>query len=264
MQRSARSSKAVRVGDSLHQHLHMYALAASAAGVSMMALAQPGAAEIIYTPANVTIGSNQEYGLDLTGSGTIDFTFKAFGKYFPPVTYIWSFFVKHPPKGNEVAAHLAFGGYQHGGVHHFAYALNSGLPISDQVRHFSGGRASMTWFCACDAGSFFAGSWRSLPGGSGLSNRYLGLKFMIDGQVHYGWARLSAGLGSAVLTGYAYETIPNQGLNAGQEQEGQKSGQRDPATLTQAPQQPASLGALANGSRGLSRWRRRQAVPGDN
>jgi hypothetical protein len=55
MKTSQRPSKQVHVRDSLHQHLHVYALAASAAGVSMLALAQPGEAEIIYTPANVSI-----------------------------------------------------------------------------------------------------------------------------------------------------------------------------------------------------------------
>ena len=253
------SSKPAKVRDSLHQHLHLYALAASAAGVSVLALAQPCEAEIVYTPANVTIGANQEYGLDLNNDGIVDFTIKAFGKYFPPVTYIDSLFVKHPPKGNEVAAHLAFGGYQHGGVHHFAYALTSGLPISKQARHFSGGRATMTWNCACDAGVFFAGSWLRPSGG--LSNRYLGFQFKINGEVHYGWARLSATYGSAVLTGYAYETIPDQGLNAGQEQEtDEKVGHPDPAALTQPAQKPATLGVLAHGSRGLAMWRRRQAA----
>jgi len=256
-------SKPDHIRNSLHQRLHMYALAASAAGVSMLALAPAGEAEIIYTPVNVTIGPNQEYNLDLTGNGTVDFTLKAFEKYFPPVTNVWSFFVKHPPKGNEVAAHLAFGGYQHGGVHHFAYALSSGVPISGQARHFSAGRATMTWYCACDAGSFFAGSWRARTSGQGLINRYLGLKFMINGQVHYGWAQLSAGLGSATLTGYAYETVPGQGLNAGQEQEEEKMKQPKPTAHTQPAENPATLGALARGSGALARWRR-QAAPDGN
>ena len=254
------SSKPARVRDLLHQHLHTYALAASAAGVSVLALAQPGEAEIIYTPANVTIGPNQEYGLDLTGNGTVDFTIRDRFFSYTTIFATFSLFVKHPPRGNAVAAHLAFGGYAHGGVHHFAYALNSGLPISQQAPHFSVARATMTWNCQCDAGGFFAGSWLARPSGQGLSNRYLGLKFMINGQVHYGWARLSISYGSAVLTGYAYETIPDQGLNAGQEQEEQKVGQRDPAALTQPAQKPATLGALAKGSRGLAMWRRWQAV----
>jgi hypothetical protein len=37
-------------------------------------LAQPAQAEIVYTPANVTIGPNQSYALDLNHDGIIDFT----------------------------------------------------------------------------------------------------------------------------------------------------------------------------------------------
>ena len=58
MKTSPSSLKPVNLSDSLYQHLHMYALAASAAGVSLLAMAQPSEAEIVYTPANVTIGTN--------------------------------------------------------------------------------------------------------------------------------------------------------------------------------------------------------------
>ena len=59
--------------------------------------------------------------------------------------------------------------------------------------------------------------------GNGVSNRYLGLKFVVHGKVHYGWARLSVTLGhhrqyddvSGTLTGYAYETVPNKSIIAG-------------------------------------------------
>ncbi len=238
----------------------MYTLAATAAGVGVLALAQPSEAEIIYTPANVTIGTNQEYGLDLNNDGIVDFTIKAFGKYFPPVTYINSLVVKHPPKGNEVAAHLAFGLYSGGGFN-FAYALSSGIPISQQARHFNAKRATMTWICECDAGNHYRGSWLSHLSHEPLSNRYLGFKFKINGEVHYGWARLNATYGGAVLTGYAYETIPDQGINAGQEEETEKKvGQPEPAAATPPVQKPATLGVLARGSRGLAMWRRRRAA----
>jgi hypothetical protein len=60
--------------------------------------------------------------------------------------------------------------------------------------------------------------------GNGVSDRYLGLKFVVGGEVHYGWARLSVTLGhhrqfddvSGTLTGYAYETVPDKPIVAGQ------------------------------------------------
>jgi hypothetical protein len=55
-------------------------------------------------------------------------------------------------------------------------------------------------------------------------NHYLGLNFQVNGQTHYGWARLSVllhcGRGGCsyvvTLTGYAYETIAGNPILAGQ------------------------------------------------
>jgi hypothetical protein len=56
----------------------MYALAASAAGVGALALAQPCEAKIIYTKAHHIIGANQTYRLDLNHDGIADFVLKDF------------------------------------------------------------------------------------------------------------------------------------------------------------------------------------------
>jgi hypothetical protein len=52
----------------------MYALAASAAGVSLLALTPPAEAKIIYTPAHRVIGPHDSYNIDLNHDGTTDFT----------------------------------------------------------------------------------------------------------------------------------------------------------------------------------------------
>ena len=54
-----------------------------------------------------------------------------------------------------------------------------------------------------------------------VKNRYLGFKFQIKGKIHYGWARLNvtgSGLGTivATMTGYAYETIAQKAIVAGE------------------------------------------------
>jgi len=54
-----------------------------------------------------------------------------------------------------------------------------------------------------------------------VKNRYLGMKFLIKGKPHFGWARLNASCSPKVggvtglLTGYAYETIPNKPIVTG-------------------------------------------------
>ena len=65
-----------------------------------------------------------------------------------------------------------------------------------------------------DVGSYYCeGKW------NGVNNRYLGLKFTIQGKVHFGWARFNVSCNkfkiSALLTGYAYETIPNKPIVTG-------------------------------------------------
>ena len=83
-----------------------------------------------------------------------------------------------------------------------------------------------------------------------VTNRYLGVKFKINGKLHYGWARLNVKVVrgqyeiTATLTGYAYETIPNKAIIAGKT--------KGPDVITV---QPGSLGRLAQGSAGLAAWR---------
>src|SRR5208283_1243900 len=74
MKQSLRASKtAVVLSQPLQQRLNMYALAAGAAGVSLLALAQPSEAKVVYTKAHQVIGQNGVYNLDLNHDGTIDF-----------------------------------------------------------------------------------------------------------------------------------------------------------------------------------------------
>jgi len=53
------------LSESIHRQLNMYALAASAAGVGLLALTQSAEAKIIYTPAHRVIGKNGSYPLAL-------------------------------------------------------------------------------------------------------------------------------------------------------------------------------------------------------
>jgi len=82
-----------------------------------------------------------------------------------------------------------------------------------------------------------------------VQDHYLGLRFVIKGKIHYGWARLNTTLGkrahiTATLTGYAYETTPNKPIIAG------KTHGNDVVIL-----QDASLGHLARGASTISAWR---------
>src|SRR5690349_15424476 len=74
MKRSPRPRAAAELSKSLNHQLSMYALATSAAGVGLLALASPAKAKIIYTPAHVKVFLGvQPVPVDLNHDGTVDF-----------------------------------------------------------------------------------------------------------------------------------------------------------------------------------------------
>jgi hypothetical protein len=99
---------------------------------------------------------------------------------------------------------------------------------------------------------------------------YLGLRFIIKGKEHYGWAGVYINAYNypttivATLEGFAYETIPHKPIAAGKTHgsDGAEAVSERPAdsttSRTTAPE-PATLGALALGSPGLSIWRREES-----
>jgi hypothetical protein len=100
-----------------------------------------------------------------------------------------------------------------------ASALGSGVSVGSQGK-FQAGHEFMAqeFFSVGLRGSASygtAGPWKETTRG------YLGLKFIIQGQVHYGWARLNVtattkGIYGAI-SGYAYETVPNKPIRTGQQ-----------------------------------------------
>ncbi|MGA7078173.1 MAG: hypothetical protein WBQ43_22340 [Terriglobales bacterium] len=255
MKTSVSSRKVVSLPDSVRQRLHPYTLAATAAGVTMLALVPPGEAEIIYTPANVTVGPDQRYGLDVTGDGTTNFYLGVSTRSISSGSYggLW---VSAPQTGNSVAAVGA------GRFTGDAKDLPSGRLIGPKTKWGSyylqmeyGRHVSHTHFLG-----HCVGPWKK------NQNGYLGLKFMISGEVHYGWAAVSvtcygyySGM-SETLTGYAYETIPNKAIKAGQETGTLDESLNAPAKPAPKPTTApvptaATLGTLARGAQALSIWR---------
>jgi hypothetical protein len=209
---------------SLHQRLNAYALAASAAGVSLLALSEPSAAEIIYTHTHHVIRWEGSYKLDFNHDGTTDLTIQ--NKYFHTcTTFDGSCFTSETLAaalvGNNAVVYNWYG----------AVAMKPGMRIGPRDK-FKGGSEPMV---KCANGIYPVGSWIN------VRDRYLGVKFKIKGETHYGWARLSVHIQlpitiTTILTGYAYETIPNKPIISG------KTKGPDVVTV-----EPGSLGALAAG-----------------
>jgi hypothetical protein len=249
VKRLPQSRKPANLSESVLHHLNMYALAAGAAGAGMFALAQPAHAKIIYTPAHRPIGPNQTISLDLNHDGIKDFSFRD--------TY--------STNGNSgggalnlVPAKSANQVWVKGG---YAAALAAGVRIGP-ARLFapdSKPMARVFFTPSSTPNTRFYGPWQS------ATNRYLGLRFLIGGKTHFGWARLTVKAQVrgvvATLTGYAYETIPNTPIIAGKTKGSDDSGIGESHAALAAPNSdPVTLGMLALGSPSLSIWRRKESL----
>ena len=91
---------------------------------------------------------------------------------------------------------------------------------------------------------------------AGVNDKFLGVRFKISGQTHYGWVHVN--LHTRTITGYAYETNADQPILAGEKSRPVKSAAADPAQVLVPSKQPATLGALALGADGLPLWRREE------
>jgi hypothetical protein len=231
--------------NSLNRQISLYSLAAAAAGVSILALAQPARSEVVITKKTIPIPANQGQfglGIDLNHDGVNDFYFEFRSATLQP-----------PSRTLNVTAVqgelIGISSYELNNV--YAYALKRGAKIgpSAQFSFVPDVRVERSYPIGASSEKLL-GKWGGNP-----KNRYLGVRFLIKGEYHYGWIRLTVHTRpmSATITAYAYETVPNQGISAGAaeietvEIQGSKSNQN---------QVGPSLGMLAAGAEGLPLWRR--------
>jgi hypothetical protein len=246
------SRSVARLNARLDNSLSAYATAAGAAGVSLLVFAIPAEAKIVYTPASINIPANGSWiPIDLNHDGTADFSFSR--DFFPftdgSVSYMDA---RAGGRGNAIwgrgysgrSQARKFAPPKGGSIGGFAAALHAGFKVRPNKSYFQEG--TNQWLMARRAASHrsvdttnTAGQWNY------TQHRYLGLKFMIDGKIHYGWARVN--WETSKVTGYAYETIPNKPIIAGK---------------TKGPDvikwEPATLGRLAQGASGISAWREKK------
>ncbi len=250
----------------LDKNLVAYALAATTAGVGIMALTQTAEARVIATRTHIVVPINGGViQFDINGDGIPDFGLSAtsfatsFGARVPPRG--------RPPLGGVAAGHLRAVPAQTanevcigGGAEPLTAAA---LPPDIQLgagRHFDEGNILMEGIIltGCEGTSFAYGNWKGHP-----LHHFLGVKFTdTTGNVHYGWVRILVtenGIKfNATIEGYAYETVPNKpivtGATSGPVGEASLIGPSD--SLSSRLPQPASLGMLALGTPGLVAWRR--------
>jgi hypothetical protein len=266
--------KPTTLNTNLNKALISYVAAACAAGVAILADAIPAEGEIIYTPTNTPILAGSPVSLDLNHDGVIDFVLSnnlnAFARHpsCSPCTFgehgslkatpqqagnaIWGVTSsvyplashsqrrkrqqKKPNTVKEAAAAVPWGVVVGNGPERSFQSQALPMDSSNSVYYFGGGGT---------VNSF--GAWGK---GRRATGPYLGFKFLIDGEIHYGWARVNVHANfldlSATLTGYAYESVANRPILTGFTH-GSLDASSDASQQSQPPV-AGSLGQLAAGA----------------
>jgi hypothetical protein len=253
-------------GGTTDHRMRLYSLAAAAASVSALALAQPAEAEIIITNKTIPIHAGIPVPLDLNGDGIADFQF-----YLVTNTY-------HHTSNNYLAGYTLTAGGAVIGQGGLLSAMARGAKVGpggpflgSKVEHFVEVSHMCTTFCSggTKAGYTFDqqldGNWAG-----GHPNRFIGVKFKINGKIHFGWVRLTVtvkhkgngkgptGSFSATITEYGYESVANKSCGAGlpgaaaPEAPHGSSVPKQENSLKTGP----ALGMLALGADALPLWRR--------
>jgi hypothetical protein len=247
----------------LTRQIAQYSLTAAMAGVSALALAAPAAGEVVVTRKTIPIPLTpidmpHPVKISMANNGVDNFTFHLTNSP-PNVGRSYSFNSLALVGATSNAADV-YEGY-------FVAPLPRGAKI--------GASAGFTAFESAVEQSVAGVSGRFLRGGywgGNLKDHYVGVRFSIAGQTHYGWIRLTVttnpGLHgsamSATVTGYAYETVPNKTILAGTAGTTAQAGDKPSAEL-QLPeklqnQRGPSLGMLAAGADAMPLWRREEIL----
>jgi len=165
-------------------------------------------AQIVYTDVNPDFahpGNEIGYGLDLNNDANFDFAM------FSADTVVTSGarirYTVIAPYGTAAASNAIAGESPSG--YDYALALNSGDMIDATLNWIA---ATNTMAYNVDSSNPYNENW------NGVTDKYLGLKFVVAGNTHYGWARLDVQAVADVWTlkDYAYNGTPNGSITAGQ------------------------------------------------
>jgi hypothetical protein len=239
--------------DSLEKRWRAYAAGAGAVAAGLMVLSPSSMAEVVVTQPHAylaTGGSSYVIGI----SGTTEFTLA--NNVFPS-SY----------GGSETLGVTAVSGA--GVVGHWdrSQRVNVVAPLRfgaaiGPANQFEAGKQLLAIAWDFRDFTFVGGPFAN------TADRFLGLKFELNGQVHYGWAGFSFVEAhvfetsvTALLTAWAYETEPNMPIYAGQSSDSPRESRLLPSSGSPketATVQPATLGVLALGSLGLDVWRKRE------
>jgi len=212
MKKTLQPQRSVSPSSTFEHRLNLYAIAATSAGVGLFALTCPVEAKVIYTPTNVTVsGTHPVIPLDFNHDFIPDASLSIYAycfngtfvdgcaaeitaipKHQNQVLFSNSRFAAADPQGRRIGPGNPFGG-----SHAVMAECISSRVLSRGHYYFS------------------TGPWKK------QTSHYLGFRFLISGETHYAWVRVTSliqpsGCGAtATITGYAYESEVNKPIAAG-------------------------------------------------
>ncbi|MBP7451020.1 MAG: T9SS type A sorting domain-containing protein, partial [Flavobacteriales bacterium] len=177
-------------------------------------------AQIIYTdviPDASYSGANDSCYLDLDNNGEVDYLIIRREDPY----YCFSCLQEQPqlrvliyPMATNTIGYLTWISQHFPECYQSGQVIDANLgysPTNGLMRDASPGGGCPPHLVACAPWPSF--TWSNFPEG------YLGLRFTIAGETHYGWARLSIPSAAGfTLKDYAYNSVPGEGILAGQTQ----------------------------------------------
>lgn len=248
--RERRSRVQVQLSRPLDSRLGSYALAASAASIASLIIAIPAEAAPVCKSLSAVLDYSGTYAFSPAGQRVPQFNIAQSYETFSTHTSTGSnagFFARNLPRAEAAISSSGF-----------VAALPAGANIGPSGKFGKGVGYGLIFTFTPYKGAtsqHHAGNLRF-----GQPN-LLGYRFLIEGQLHYGWVRLQSNIVKGIRTphistqimGYGYEMSPNTAIKAGS-----CAAEGTAALRESVPSQAAgSLGALALGADGIPIWRQK-------
>lgn len=189
------------------------------AAASILGIGADASGQIVYTDINPDAGGFEVlYFLDFDNDGVPEYNIENSNYSF---TYFGISFNVNVLYGSQSSPYNAILGVSHylgnsisGGYIGYPFALNAGDVISAGNSSWIDNTYNLFTVNSCNGVYSFG---QNAQDWCGVTDKYLGFKFMIGANTHYGWARLDVtNQSNWAIKDYAYNATPDAPIEAGQ------------------------------------------------